>query len=135
MTRGLLGTVFSILGVLAWATFIIGRTMGGDPPFFVFLPLHLTGVLGGILLRRGAPRNRVARSRRFGNYLIYAGVSAWIPYFTIEALGNEPLLLPFLIPHLSGVIPGVILRYLEDIRRLWARIAGIEEAAPIEGSG
>jgi hypothetical protein len=135
VTRGRLGTVLSILGVLAWAPFIIGRALGKDPPFLVFLPLHLTGVLGGAWVRRGAPRSHVARSRRVGNYLIYAGVSAWIPYFAIEALGNEPLLLPFLIPHLSGVIPGVILRYLEGIRGLWARIAGIEKAAPVEGGG
>ncbi len=132
MTRGQVGTLLSVLGVLAWAPFIIGRALGGDPPFLVFLPMHLTGVLGGAWLRRGAPRSHVARTRRIGNYFIYAGVSAWIPYFTIEALGREPLLLPFLIPHLSGVVPGVILRYWEDIRGFWERVAGISEETPAE---
>ena len=132
MTRGHLGTALSILGVLAWAPFIAGRALGGDPPFLAFLPAHLAGVLGGAWLRRGTPMSHVARTRRIGNYFIYAGVSAWIPYFTIEALGREPLLLPFLIPHLSGVVPGVILRYWEDIGRLWERVAGIGERAPVE---
>ena len=134
MSRGHVGTLLSVLGVLAWAPFIIGRALGGDPPFLAFLPLHLAGVLGGAWLRRGAPRSHVARTRRFGNYLIYAGVSAWIPYFTIEAFAEKPPLLPFLIPHLSGVVPGVTLRYWEDIRRLWERIAGIDEREPAEGT-
>lgn len=44
-----------------------------------------------------------------GRILILLGVSMWIPYLTLEALGEEVSVMPFLVAHLSGVIPGAIL--------------------------
>ena len=38
MTRGQIDIVLGILGVLAWAPFIIGRATGGDPPFLSIPP-------------------------------------------------------------------------------------------------
>lgn len=47
---------------------------------------------------------------RVANALIILGVTAWVPYFYLLALGRSPSILPFLLLHLSGVLPGAWLR-------------------------
>lgn len=51
------------------------------------------------------------RNRKFwGRALILFGVSAWLPYFVLKfVMGHELPVPPFLIAHLSGVIPGFLL--------------------------
>ncbi|MBI4236209.1 MAG: hypothetical protein HY688_02480 [Chloroflexi bacterium] len=119
MDRYQWGTLLIMLGVLVWLPFVVLLVRGDDPPFFLFLPLHLAGVLTGAYLRRGR-RGHVPRVRRVGNILIIVGVAAWVPYFGLKALGNDPEALFFLPFHLAGVIPGVLLRYYHALRRAWA---------------
>ncbi|MFQ5945593.1 MAG: hypothetical protein ACE5NC_05005 [Anaerolineae bacterium] len=48
--------------------------------------------------------------RRIGGILIAGGVLAWVPYFALQLDPSQDVpLLPFLIVHLSGVIPGSLL--------------------------
>lgn len=48
--------------------------------------------------------------KTLGRILIILGVLMWVPYGVLKyGLGQEIPVLPFLILHLSGVIPGAIL--------------------------
>ncbi len=47
----------------------------------------------------------------------------WVPYFILKANGAQVEVAPFLIAHLSGVIPGAILAPSDTLwRRLTRRI-------------
>ncbi|RME84054.1 MAG: hypothetical protein D6775_06555 [Caldilineae bacterium] len=61
------------------------------------------------------------RQKRIGEILIAVGVLAWAPYFLMKLAGAEAEMEPFLVVHLSGVIPGFILRRYDWIRRLLRR--------------
>ena len=50
VARYRLGTILLWLGVFIWVPFIFLRAIGESPPFLLFLPFHLTGVLGGVFL-------------------------------------------------------------------------------------
>jgi hypothetical protein len=51
--------------------------------------------------------------------LILLGVLAWVPYaLTRYLLGWEVPVLPFLVAHLCGVIPGSLLSRWDQITRL-----------------
>lgn len=63
----------------------------------------------------------VDRRQRIGGVLIAGGVLAWGPYFLLKFAGAEVEIEPFLAVHLSGVIPGFILRRYDWIRRLLRR--------------
>ncbi len=54
-----------------------------------------------------------------GRVLILLGLAAWLPYFYLKLTDADPDILPFLIWHLLGVIPGALLAPSET---LWARI-------------
>lgn len=58
---------------------------------------------------------------RLGLLLIFAGVSIWIPYFTLIVLGMPQPVFPFLAAHLSGVIPGALIRKRKLIAKLVKR--------------
>ena len=47
---------------------------------------------------------------RVGLGLIVFGGLAWVPYFGLIFAGDDPAMLPYLAWHLTGVIPGTILR-------------------------
>lgn len=47
---------------------------------------------------------------RVSTLLIAMGVLAWAPYFYGLAQGGDPLLLPYLMVHLTGVLSGAWLR-------------------------
>ena len=48
--------------------------------------------------------------RRIGGLLIAGGVLAWVPYFALRLDPSQGVpVLPFLIAHLAGVIPGSVL--------------------------
>lgn len=49
-------------------------------------------------------------SRKVATVLLILGVSAWVPFLLLVALGREPSIYPFLAVHLTGVIGGSRLR-------------------------
>ena len=52
--------------------------------------------------------------KKTAGLLIAVGVAAWIPYALLKyIMGYHVPVLPFLVVHLMGVIPGSYLRYLE----------------------
>ncbi|MBI4328623.1 MAG: hypothetical protein HY685_02010 [Chloroflexi bacterium] len=130
MSRYRWGTLLIVLGVLVWVPFVVSLLQGGDPPFFLYLPIHLAAVLTGNYLRRGRETGPVHPTRRWGNILVTLGVLVWVPYFSLKSLGWDPPIYYFLPFHLSGVIPGVFLRYYQNLRDLWRRLAGQRSAQP-----
>ncbi len=68
-------------------------------------------------------RIRSIRKEVWGRILIFIGVSAWIPYGVLAyILGRETNVAPFLVVHLSGVIPGALLVRGALLRRLISRL-------------
>jgi hypothetical protein len=57
-----------------------------------------------------------------GRILIFLGVSMWAPYFLLEVAGADMPVMPFLVLHLAGVIPGSILLRGETLVRTIARL-------------
>ncbi len=108
-----IGKAFLIMGVLAWAPFLILVAMGEEPSIYPFLAVHLTGVIGGTRLRaRGNDGKAKQRSRRqvIGRILILLGVLAWAPYlYQKDVLGQPVEIGLFLTAHLSGVLTGFAL--------------------------
>ncbi len=63
------------------------------------------------------------RKEAWGRILIFIGVSAWIPYGVLAyIMGRETNVTPFLVVHLSGVIPGALLLRGALLRRLISRL-------------
>lgn len=108
-----IGEVLLIMGVLAWAPFLILVAMGEEPSIYPFLAVHLTGVIGGSRLRaRGKDGETKQRSRRqvTGKILILLGVLAWAPYLYQKDILGEPVEIGlFLAAHLTGVLTGIAL--------------------------
>ena len=105
--------LFIWLGVLAWVPFIISRFMGIDLNGIPFLIAHLTGISGGLYLRRQvamempAPSERIKKLKRFSTILLIIGVSIWPLYYLIRSMSQNPLEIGgFLFLHLSFVIVG-----------------------------
>lgn len=101
------------LGVLAWAPFILSRFMGLDLNGIPFLIAHLSGISGGLYLRRQAakempaPSARIKKLKRFSTILLVIGVSVWPLYYLVRLLSQSPIeLRGFLILHLAFVIVG-----------------------------
>jgi hypothetical protein len=55
-----------------------------------------------------------ANPRRLSTILIVLGISAWIPFFVLLALGRNGSIFPFLIAHLAGVLGGAWIRVQAD---------------------
>ncbi|HXF74433.1 MAG TPA: hypothetical protein VNO79_17760 [Actinomycetota bacterium] len=117
---GRVGALLVTLGVAVWPAWGIWFVVGGAPHVAWAVLAHLALVVpGGALLRRARPRppGPLARRRRLGEGLIAFGVLAWAPYLYLSESGREVSSLPFLVWHLSGVIPGAVLRYTSLGRR------------------
>ena len=123
-----IGKVLLIMGVLAWAPFLILVAMGEEPSIYPFLAVHLTGVIGGTRLRsRGKDGETKKRSRRqiIGKILILLGVLAWAPYLYQKDVLGQPIEIGlFLTAHLTGVLTGIALlisvplqKYLQESRQ------------------
>jgi uncharacterized membrane protein len=66
--------------------------------------------------------------RKAADLLIAAGVVAWIPYAILKhIMGYHVPVLPFLVAHLMGVLPGSYLRFLERRERKKGMKTGGEE--------
>jgi len=120
------------LGVLAWVPFIFLQVFGQKPSVLLFLPVHLSGVVGGVRLRNYA-RSRMEvlppiRSvyQVMGRWMILLGVMVWAPFFYLKYVAEQPSeVMNFLPFHLTGVLGGVALRgvgFLVD-----RRVAGSAE--------
>ena len=118
-----LGTIFIWLGVLTWLPFIFLKVVGERPPFLLFLPFHLIGVVGGSRLRAVArqelggiiaPKDSL---RLIGHMLIFLGILVWVPYFYLKLGMGQPVeVMSFLPYHLSGVLGGVSLHIVGYVR-------------------
>jgi hypothetical protein len=112
MNRRKIGNFLTLLGVLAWVPFLFLIVRGQEPSIFPFLLVHLSGVLIGSQLRRGASPSRGKLSRRqlIGRIMIILGVFAWAPYiYQKEILGQSIEIAPYLTVHLTGVLGGIAL--------------------------
>ncbi len=114
LARYRLGTILIWLGVMTWVPFIVLRMAGEKPSLFLFLPVHLIGVIGGSRLRSLARKEMGALApkknilRVVGHVLIYAGVLVWAPYFYLKVFMQAPVnVMNYLPYHLTGVLGGV----------------------------
>lgn len=109
------GSVLIWLGVLTWLPFIVLRIIGEKPSLFLFLPVHLIGVIGGSRLRSKARREMTlsAHPRKkmqvLGHGLIYAGILVWAPYFYMKLIVQASVdVMDYLPFHLAGVLGGIL---------------------------
>ncbi|NOT04171.1 MAG: hypothetical protein HOP27_06190 [Anaerolineales bacterium] len=116
LARYRLGTVLVWLGVLTWLPFIVLRIAGGKPSLFLFLPVHLMGVVGGSRLRSWArkemsvPIVKKSLLQTLGHGSIFIGVLVWVPYFYLKAFVHQPVdVMNYLPYHLTGVLGGIAL--------------------------
>lgn len=116
MGRYRMGSVLIWLGVLTWLPFIILRIAGERPSLFMFLPVHLIGVIGGSRLRSLARKEMAtpARAKKklqmYGHGLIYLGILVWAPYFYLKFFTQTAIdVMNFLPYHLTGIFGGILL--------------------------
>jgi hypothetical protein len=116
LVRYRMGSVLIWLGVLTWLPFIILRIAGEKPSLFLFLPVHLIGVIGGARLRTMARKEMAMAVRprkkmqHLGHGLIYAGILVWAPYFYLKIIMQASVdVMDFLPYHLSSVLGGILL--------------------------
>lgn len=66
--------------------------------------------------------------KRLGTVLLIAGISAWAVYYALKLLTPiQPPFASFLIWHLSGVIPGALLRGSKILARIGQLLPGTPE--------
>lgn len=114
-----LGLVLVWLGVLTWVPFIFLRAIGERPPFWLFLPFHLLGVIGGSRLRAvarkelGMPPPKRNMLRMAGHGMILLGILVWAPYLYLKLVMGQPAEVMNYLPfHLTGVFGGIVLHIL-----------------------
>ena len=119
LLRFRLGNILIWLGVFTWVPFIFLRAIGETPPFLLFLPFHLIGVIGGARLRSMARKelglNAAGKKfmHRAGHILILLGISVWVPYLYSKLVLGQPVeVMDYLPFHLTGVLGGVFLHLL-----------------------
>jgi len=119
LIRYRLGAILIWLGVLTWVPFIVLRIAGEKPSLFLFLPVHLLGVIGGSRMRSQArkelgqapPKRDIWRSA--GHALIFSGILCWLPYFYLKLVLHQPVdAMDFLPYHLAGVLSGIALLFM-----------------------
>ena len=73
--------------------------------------------------------------KRLGTILLIAGISAWAVYYALKLLTPiQPPFAPFLVWHLSGVIPGALLRGSKILNLIAQRLQGAPEVDPERAS-
>jgi hypothetical protein len=122
-----LGTILIWLGVFTWAPFIFLKAIGEKPPFLLFLPFHLLGVVGGARLRAIARKelglipNKKNNLTIAGHLMIFLGILVWAPYLYIKLVTGPAVdVMNYLPYHLAGILGGVslhILNYLIEHRK------------------
>jgi len=127
-------TVLLILGVSAWAPFLLLVALGREPSIYPFLAVHLTGVIGGSRLRaRSRPAGeRPSQRQAWGRLLIILGVLAWAPWFyQTDLLGRELEIAPYLALHLTGVLSGLVLLLSGPLQRFWQRLRAASQGPAV----
>jgi hypothetical protein len=122
MLRYRLGIILVWLGIFTWAPFIFLRAVGEKPPFLLFLPFHLIGVIGGSRLRAMARKEMglAPPKRNFlriaGHVLIILGILVWGPYLYLKLFLVQPVeVMEYLPFHLVGVLGGVFLHVVSFV--------------------
>lgn len=122
LLRYRLGTVLIWIGVFAWVPFIFLRVVGEKPPFFLFLPFHLLGVVGGSRLRAAARKElNISPPKKSalllaGHIMILLGILVWTPYLYLKLIVGQPVdVMAYLPYHLIGVLGGVFLHVLNYV--------------------
>ncbi len=115
------GTILVWLGVLTWLPFIVLHVAGQNPSLFLFLPIHLFGVIGGARLRamaRPAPSPKKNWRRLAAHFLILVGVLVWAPYFYLKLVMHQAVDITQYLPfHLLGIFGGIVLHGVEYFSR------------------
>ncbi|MBI3151373.1 MAG: hypothetical protein HYZ21_04530 [Chloroflexi bacterium] len=116
LVRYRLGIVLIWLGVLTWLPFIVLRIAGEKPSLFLYLPVHLLGVIGGSRLRSAARKEmdllpaKKSLLQILGHGMIFLGILTWAPYFYLKLATTQPVdVMNYLPYHLTGVLGGIIL--------------------------
>jgi hypothetical protein len=108
------GKILIWIGVFAWMPYIVLVIKGIEISIWPFLIIHLVGSIGGGKLHGPLAEDELIigkRRRKASKILIYVGVMAWLPYIYLnDVLGQDVLITPYLIVHLTGVISGVLAR-------------------------
>lgn len=116
-----LGTILIWLGVLTWLPFIVLHVAGQKPSLFLFLPIHLFGVIGGARLRamaRPATPPKKNWRRPVAHFLILAGILVWAPYFYLKLAMHQAVdVMQYLPFHLLGIFGGIVLHGVEYFSR------------------
>jgi len=129
LLRYRLGILLVWLGVFTWAPFIFLRAIGEKPPFLIFLPFHLIGVIGGSRLRSIArkemglipPKKNLLRMA--GHTMIFLGILVWSPYLYLKLFLAGPVeVMQYLPFHLVGVLGGVSLHILSFVIERYAQV-------------
>ncbi len=119
-----LSRIFIWIGVLAWAPYLTLVFMDKDVSILPFLAFHLTGILGGLRLRKmaseadGEPKKVVSKSKKISRIMIILGVSAWLPYlYLTNVQGQDVAIGPYLSVHLPLVVGGIAIQVREAFRK------------------
>jgi len=112
-----LGKMLMWLGILAWAPYGYMQISGKEVSLLPFLAIHLTGVIGGLWVKK---RQKVSppplnsskkRSLLIGNILIMLGILVWAPYLYLQRIGGLDVeIAPYVFAHLSGILSGIFIR-------------------------
>jgi hypothetical protein len=123
------GTTLIWLEVFTWIPFAFLKAIGENPSFFLFLPFHLFGVIGGARLRSIARKELGLLPTKkdslgmAGRLMIFLGILVWVPYLYLKlVMGQSVEVMNYLPYHLTGVLGGVslhILNYFIQRRRKW----------------
>jgi hypothetical protein len=128
LIRYRLGIILIWLGVLSWVPFIFLRAVGERPPFLLFLPFHLIGVIGGSRLHAAArkelgmtpPKRNVLHTA--GHGMILLGILVWVPYLYLKLVLAQPVEVMSYLPfHLTGILGGVSLHMISYLLERYAR--------------
>ncbi len=109
--------ILTAFGVTAWFPYLYFVVIKQqNPSLFPYLGVHLTGVVGGAIIRKNLKNSSVGSPKKRSSLsimsiaLITVGVAVWTPYLYMKYIqGHNPGLLPYLPVHLTGVIGGGVL--------------------------
>jgi len=115
INQAILSKILIWAGVSVWVVYGLFLLLGKNPSLLVFLPIHLTFVLSGVRLRKGAEgadkRERNSNLKTLSNVFLAIGVAAWLPYFYVHYFYQIDVgHLPFLILHLTGMLSGGLIK-------------------------
>lgn len=122
--RNRLGNILILAGVLAWLPYIAYHIFFGSVTPAPFLLVHLTGVVGGSVLRRSAASGQaplphsLQRIRMISTILLVTGVLVWVVYFSLTlAAGMDLPVKWFVALHLVFILSGASMKIFLVLKR------------------